>query len=49
MWRLQQDERRGPAEAEAPGALPSTPEGGALPRMDEAPAAAAAATLRSGS
>jgi ATP-binding cassette subfamily B protein len=48
MWRLQQDERRGAAEAQSPGDRP-VPEPGEPPRLDEAPAAAAAATLRSGS
>ena len=48
MWRLQQDERRGAVEAQAPDD-PRVPEPGEPPRLDEAPAAAAAATLRSGS
>jgi ATP-binding cassette subfamily B protein len=48
MWRLQQDERRGAAESHPAGERPM-PEPGELPRLDEAPAAAAAATLRSGS
>jgi len=48
MWRLQQDERRGAVEAQAPDDL-RVPEPGEPPRLDEAPAAAAAATLRSGS
>jgi len=48
MWRLQQDERRGAVEAQAPDD-PRAPEPGEPPRLDEAPAAAAAATLRSGS
>jgi len=47
MWRLQQDERRGAVEAQAPDD-PRVPEPGEPPRLDEAPAAAAAATLRSG-
>ena len=48
MWRLQQDERRGAVEAQSPDDL-RVPEPGEPPRLDEAPAAAAAATLRSGS
>ena len=49
MWRLQQDERRqvhddGPLAADR-----SVPDVGELPGLNEAPAAAAAATLRSGS
>ena len=48
MWRLQQDERRGAVEAQAPDD-PRVPEPGEPPRLDEAHAAAAAATLRSGS
>ena len=48
MWRLQLDERRGAVEAQAPDD-PRVPEPGEPPRLDEAPAAAAAATLRSGS
>jgi ATP-binding cassette subfamily B protein len=48
MWRLQQDERRGAVEAQSPDD-PRVPEPGEPPRLDEAPAAAAAATLRSGS
>ncbi|HKP66316.1 MAG TPA: ABC transporter ATP-binding protein/permease, partial [Casimicrobiaceae bacterium] len=49
MWRLQQDERRqgnddGDLTVERP-----MPDVGELPGLDEAPAAAAAATLRSGS
>jgi ATP-binding cassette subfamily B protein len=48
MWRLQLDERRGAVEAQSPDD-PRVPEPGEPPRLDEAPAAAAAATLRSGS
>jgi hypothetical protein len=49
MWRLQQDERRGAVEADETGEDRPTPEPGELPGLNEAPAAAAAATLRSGS
>jgi ATP-binding cassette subfamily B protein len=49
MWRLQQDERRGAAEAHEPADDRPAPEPGELPGLNEAPAAAAAATLRSGS
>jgi ATP-binding cassette subfamily B protein len=49
MWRLQQDERRGAAEAELPGGQRSVPDPDELPGLNEAAAAAAAATLRSGS
>jgi ATP-binding cassette subfamily B protein len=49
MWRLQQDERRGAAEAELPGGQRSEPDPHELPGLNEAAAAAAAATLRSGS
>jgi ATP-binding cassette, subfamily B, heavy metal transporter len=47
MWRLQQDERRSasPAQDAADRPLPTPAE---LPALNEAPAAAAAATLRSG-
>ena len=48
MWRLQQDERRGAVESQPAGDRP-VPERDELSRLDEAPAAAAAATLRSGS
>ena len=49
MWRLQQDERRqGNDEGELTVERPM-PDVGELPGLDEAPAAAAAATLRSGS
>jgi ATP-binding cassette subfamily B protein len=49
MWRLQQDERRqGNDEGELTVARP-VPDVGELPGLNEAPAAAAAATLRSGS
>ena len=48
MWRLQQDERRSSSD---PSRLanPPAPEPGELPDLNEAPAAAAAATLRSAS
>jgi hypothetical protein len=46
MWRLQQDERRDAPEGSKPRSL-EVPEPGALPELNEAPAAAAAATLRS--
>ncbi|HET8830791.1 MAG TPA: metal ABC transporter permease, partial [Casimicrobiaceae bacterium] len=49
MWRLQQDERRqGNDEGELTVERPM-PDVGQLPGLNEAPAAAAAATLRSGS
>jgi ATP-binding cassette subfamily B protein len=48
MWRLQQDERRDAPEGSNPPSL-EVPEPGALPELNEAPAAAAAATLRSAS
>jgi ATP-binding cassette subfamily B protein len=48
MWRLQQDERRDASEGSNPPSL-EVPEPGALPELNEAPAAAAAATLRSAS
>ena len=47
MWRLQQDERRSSAPSEVGDRFPPAP--GELPAMDEAPAAAAVATLRSAS
>jgi hypothetical protein len=49
MWRLQQDERRGDAETGLPGGQRSIADPGELPGLNEAAAAAAAATLRSGS
>jgi len=49
MWRLQQDERRGAADAELPMDEQSAADPGGLPELNEAAAAVAAATLRSGS
>ena len=48
MWRLQQDERRSLSAASESGDRPA-PEPGALPGLNEASAAEAAATLRSAS
>jgi ATP-binding cassette, subfamily B, heavy metal transporter len=48
MWRLQQDERRSPSATSESGDRPA-PEPGALPGLNEASAAEAAATLRSAS
>ena len=46
MWRLQQDEQRSPAPSDAAGGE-APPRPGELPELNEASAAAAAATLRS--
>ena len=48
MWRLQQDEQRSPSTSPAFVDRPA-PAAGQLPDLNEAPAAAAAATLRSAS
>ena len=48
MWRLQQDERRGAADVELPMGERSADDPGGLPELNEAAAAVAAATLRSG-
>jgi ATP-binding cassette subfamily B protein len=49
MWQLQQDERRPGSEAPTEGGAALSPEPTGLPELNEAPAAAAAATLRSAS
>jgi ATP-binding cassette subfamily B protein len=49
MWQLQQDERRPGSEPPTEGGAALSPEPTGLPELNEAPAAAAAATLRSAS
>ena len=49
MWQLQQDERRPGSEPPTEAGAVSSPEPTGLPELNEAPAAAAAATLRSAS
>jgi ATP-binding cassette subfamily B protein len=49
MWQLQQDERRPGSEPPTEAGAASSPEPSGLPELNEAPAAAAAATLRSAS
>jgi ATP-binding cassette subfamily B protein len=49
MWQLQQDERRPGSEPPTEAGAALSPEPSGLPKLNEAPAAAAAATLRSAS